>query len=254
MTDMIEDQALKFSSDEDKGKGGKKTKGGKKVTARSRKGRKKTTGKTGMTHASTFKDFQLKEELLRSLGEAGFENPSDVQCEGIPYIIFGEDLLCQAKSGMGKTAVFVLGVLHSMEIPGKPFQCIVLANTRELAFQISKEFERLGKFIEGLKIATIYGGVNEEAQILQLENNPPHVVIGTPGRTLSLVKKEKIVLNKLKFFILDECDKILEKYDMRNEVQKIFIKTNHKKQVLMFTATLNDKIKQIAKKFMKEVS
>ena len=73
----------------------------------------------------------------------------------------------------------------------------------------------MGKFINGLKIATIYGGVNEKAQILQLENNPPHIVVGTPGRTLSLVNRKYIKLDKLKFFILDECDKILEKFDMR---------------------------------------
>lgn len=89
---------------------------------------------------------------MRSIAEAGFENPSEVQCEGIPYITYGNDLLCQAKSGMGKTAVFVLGVLHSLDVPGDPFQALVLCHTRELAFQISREFERLGKFIEGLKI------------------------------------------------------------------------------------------------------
>ena len=71
---------------------------------------------------------------MRSLGEAGFENPSEVQAEGIPYIIYGDDLLCQAKSGMGKTAVFVLGVLHALEIPGKPFQALIICHTRELAF------------------------------------------------------------------------------------------------------------------------
>ena len=77
--------------------------------------------------------------------------------------MFGEDLLCQAKSGMGKTAVFVLGVLHVIQVPGDAIQAIVLCNTRELAHQITKEFERLGKFIEGLKIATVYGGINESA-------------------------------------------------------------------------------------------
>ena len=115
------------------------------------------------SHASTFKDFHLKEELLRGTGEAGFENPSEVQALGIPFITFGEDLLCQAKSGMGKTAVFVLGILDQIKIPGDPLQALVLCNTRELAHQIAKEFDRLGKFLDGLKIMTIYGGVNEQA-------------------------------------------------------------------------------------------
>ena len=137
-----------------------------------------------------------------------------VQCEGIPYILYGDDLLCQAKSGMGKTAVFVLGVLHSLTLPGDPFQCLVICNTRELAFQICREFERLGKYMEGLRTQVVYGGVNIEAQILQIENNPPHIVIGTPGRTADLVKREKIKLQKLRFFVIDECDKVLEEYGM----------------------------------------
>lgn len=119
---------------------------------------------------------------------------------------------------MGKTAVFVLGVLHSLKVPGEPFQAIILCHARELAFQISREFERLGKFIEGLSIAKIYGGVNEDAQILQLTNNPPHVIVGTPGRTEALIKKGKIKVDNLKFFIIDECDKVLEKFDMRQQV------------------------------------
>ena len=124
---------------------------------------------------------------------------------------------------MGKTAVFVLGVLQALQIPGDSFQALVLCHTRELAHQISKEFERLGKFIEGLKIATIYGGVNEKAQILQLENAPPHIVVGTPGRVKALVQKKKINLKNLKFFILDECDKCLNEHDMRSTIQSIFV-------------------------------
>lgn len=154
---------------------------------------------------------------------------------------------------MGKTAVFVLGVLHSLKVPGDPFQCLVLTHTRELAFQISKEFERMGKFIQGLKIATVYGGVNPEAQLLQIENNPPHIVIGTPGRTLDFLRKEVIKLDNLSYFILDECDKILENMDMREDIQEIFLKTKPKKQVLMFTATLSEKMREVALKFMKEV-
>ena len=125
-------------------------------------------------------------------------------------ILYNDDLLCQAKSGTGKTAVFVLSVLQLIKVPGDPFQCLVLAPTRELAFQISKEFERMGKYITGLKTATFYGGVNVEENQLRIEANPPHVVIGTPGRMLELVNKGIIKLDVLNHFILDECDKILE--------------------------------------------
>jgi ATP-dependent RNA helicase UAP56/SUB2 len=154
---------------------------------------------------------------------------------------------------MGKTAVFVLGVLHSLKVPGAPFQCLVICHTRELAIQITKEFERMGKYLTGLKLATLYGGVNPEAQSLQIESNPPHVVIGTPGRTLDFVKKGIIKLENLTHFVIDECDNVLEKMDMRGDVQEIFLKTKPKKQVMMFTATLNEKMKEVALKFMKDV-
>ncbi len=121
------EDVLDYSSDPET-----KTAGQKKPAVRGNRTQKTATAST--THASTFKDFHLKEELIRATGEAGFENPSEVQCEGIPYIIYGEDLICQAKSGMGKTAVFTLGVLHSIQIPGEPFQAIVLCHTRELAY------------------------------------------------------------------------------------------------------------------------
>jgi ATP-dependent RNA helicase UAP56/SUB2 len=133
-----------------------------------------------------------------------------VQQEGIPYILYGDDMLCQAKSGMGKTAVFVLGVLHSIKVPGDPLQCVVLCHTRELALQISKEFERMGKYLNGLKIQTILGGVAIDVQKLKIEATPPHIIIGTPGRTLDLINKEIIKLDNVNYFILDECDKILE--------------------------------------------
>lgn len=154
---------------------------------------------------------------------------------------------------MGKTAVFVLGVLHNIKIPGDPFQILVLCHTRELAFQISKEFERMGKYINGLKTATLYGGVNIEAQQLMLESAAPQIIIGTPGRTLDFVKRGILKLDKLKHFIVDECDKVLESLDMRADVQQIFLQTPPKKQMMMFTATLSEKMKEICIKFLKEV-
>lgn len=241
-----------FSSDDEKGT--------KKGTSKRRQ-QKPASGsvitdqkaKTSAIHGSSFKDFQLRPELLRAIGEAGFEQPSEVQQEGIPYILYGDDLLCQAKSGMGKTAVFVLGVLHSIKVPGNSVQCIVICHTRELAFQVSKEFERMGKHINGLKVATIYGGVPHSAQQLTLETAEPQVVVGTPGRTLDFIKKGILKLENLRYFIVDECDKVLEALDMRGDLQSIFLKTPAKKQTMMFTATLNEKIKEVALKFMKEV-
>ena len=253
---MSERKELVFSSDEEPDKAKATTNQKTSGQAKSEKPGKvdpKNT-KSLNVRSTGFKEFLLRPELIKSIGDAGFEHPSEIQQEAIPVAVYGKDLICQANSGMGKTAVFVLSVLHQLDAEAKPFQCLVLCHTRELAHQISREFERLGKYIVNLKIQSIYGGVSIDKQILKLETNPPHIVIGTPGRTLHLVKEKKIPLDGLRFFIIDECDRVLEHSDMRQTVQEIFIKTKPKKQVCMFTATLNGKTKETCMKFLKKVS
>lgn len=252
---MSERKELVFSSDEEPQKKGVTTtqKGSGKATAE-KPGKVEPKNTKSLNVRSTgFKEFLLRPELEKGIGDAGFEHPSEIQQEAIPVAVFGKDLICQANSGMGKTAVFVLSVLHQLDVEASPFQALVLCHTRELAHQISREFERLGKYIVGLKIQSIYGGVNIDKQIFKLEANPPHIVIGTPGRTLHLVKDKKLPLDGLRFFIIDECDRVLEQFDMRQTVQEIFIKTKPKKQVCMFTATLNGKTKETCMKFLKKV-
>jgi len=100
----------------------------------------------------------LKPELQRSIQEAGFEHPSEVQQEAIPKAINGNDILCQAKSGMGKTAVFVASILHRVNKNPEPVSGLVLCHARELAFQIYKEFNRLGKYMTDVKTRVMYGG------------------------------------------------------------------------------------------------
>jgi len=152
---------------------------------------------------------------------------------------------------MGKTAVFVLSILHQIDFDGDKPQCLVLCHTRELAFQITKEFERLGKYFLAMKTETLYGGVSVQAQRERLSQDPPHVVVGTPGRVLDLAKSGHLKLDKLKYFVLDECDKMLEQPDMREDVQDIFVKTKHNKQVCMFSATMTEESRNICKKFMR---
>jgi len=123
----------------------------------------------------------------------------------------GIDVLCQAKAGMGKTAVFVLTTLNRMEqIEEKDkISCLVLANTRELAYQISKEFERFSQNLQ-YKTQTIIGGENINDQIEKLKNDKPNIVVGTPGRVLGLIKKNILDTSSVKVFIIDECDKMLQ--------------------------------------------
>lgn len=205
-------------------------------------------------HSSGFRDFLLKPELLRAIVDCGFEHPSEVQHECIPQAILSMDVLCQAKSGMGKTAVFVLATLQQLEPVDGQVSVLVLAHTRELAFQISKEYERFSKYMNNVKIAVFFGGLPIKKDEEVLKKNCPHIVVGTPGRILALTKNSKtLVLKHVKHFILDECDKMLNELDMRRDVQEIFRMTPHEKQVMMFSATLSKEIRPVCKKFMQDV-
>jgi len=201
-------------------------------------------------HLSSFREFLLKPELLRAIGDCGFEHPSEVQHEALPQGIMGTDVLCQAKSGMGKTAVFVLTVLQQLEPVDGEVACIVLCHTRELAFQICHEFDRFKKYLPSVKSAVFYGGIPVQANRDTLKNDPPHIVIGTPGRLLQLAEEKALKLNKVKHFVIDECDKVLESVDMRTDIQKIFQMCPRDKQVEMFSATLSDQMRSLSKKFM----
>jgi len=203
-------------------------------------------------HSSGFRDFLLKPEILRAIVDCGFEHPSEVQHECIPQAVLGMDILCQAKSGMGKTAVFVLATLQQIEPVDGQVSVLVMCHTRELAFQISKEYERFSKFLPSVKVGVFFGGLAIAKDEQVLKNNCPHIVVGTPGRILALIRSKKLPLKNLKHFVLDECDKMLEQLDMRRDVQEIFRATPHEKQVMMFSATLSKDIRPVCKKFMQD--
>ncbi|KAE8682687.1 DEAD-box ATP-dependent RNA helicase 15 [Hibiscus syriacus] len=236
-------------------------------------------GKKGYVgiHSSGFRDFLLKPELLRAIVDSGFEHPSEgkpttllpflyllalytipylkswlIQHECIPQAILGMDVICQAKSGMGKTAVFVLSSLQQIEPSPGQVIALVLCHTRELAYQICHEFERFSTYLPDIKVSVFYGGVNIKVHKDLLKNECPHIVVGTPGRILALTRDKDLSLKNVRHFILDECDKMLESLDMRRDVQAIFKMTPHDKQVMMFSATLSKEIRPVCKKFMQD--
>jgi len=206
--------------------------------------------------ACSFRDMLLKPELQRSIGDAGFEHPSEVQQNAIPFAMVGNDMIVQAKSGMGKTAVFVIATLQQIE-PDKenPFvDTLVLCHARELAYQISAEFERFSKYLPDVRIGVVYGGIpfTEHQKMIENKDTKPSVLIGTPGRVLHLLNDGVLKLDRLKRFILDECDNLLEGgLDMRRQIQEIFKKTPHEKQVMMFSATIGKEAQELCRKFAK---
>jgi superfamily II DNA/RNA helicase len=216
------------------------------------KSAKEVKGMYVSIHTTGFRDLLLKPELLRAITDCGFEHPSEVQHECIPQAILGMDVICQAKSGMGKTAVFVLATLQQLEVTEGQVSVLVMCHTRELAFQIAREYERFSKYMNTIKTSVFFGGVPIAKDKETLKSNCPHIVVGTPGRINALVRDKALNLKNIKHFILDECDNMLEKLDMRKDVQEIFKSTPHQKQVMMFSATLDNTIRAVCKKFMQD--
>jgi len=205
--------------------------------------------------ACSFRDMLLKAELQRAIGDAGFEHPSEVQQNAIPFAMVGQDMIVQAKSGMGKTAVFVIATLQQIEVDADApaVDTLVLCHARELAYQIHREFERFSKYLPNIKARVVYGGVNFNEHKKMIEEDCPHILIGTPGRVLHLLNENVLKLESLKRFILDECDDILENgLNMRRQVQEIFKKTPHEKQVMMFSATISESARAICRKLSRK--
>merc|ERR1711975_38161 len=134
----------------------------------------------------------------------------------------------------------------------KAVKTLVICHTRELAYQIKHEFDRFAKFFADVKTAVVYGGIPIAKDKEMLKSDCPHILIGTPGRVLALCRDKDLKLEKLTQFVLDECDKCLDKLDMRKDVQQIFMETPKKKQVMMFSATMTKETRELCKKFMQD--
>merc|ERR1719377_437704 len=153
---------------------------------------------------------------------------------------------------MGKTAVFVLACLQQLDFSEKCVKVLVICHTRELAYQIKHEFDRFSKYFTEAKTGVVYGGTPISKDREMLKDACPHVLIGTPGRLLGLLRNKDLKLDKLTQFVVDECDKCLDKLDMRKDIQQIFMETPKKKQVMMFSATMTTETRDLCKKFMQD--
>ncbi len=192
----------------------------------------------------TFKDFNLKPELLRRLEEIGFEKPSPIQEKAIPVILEGRDVVAQAQTGTGKTAAFGLPILSKMK---KGEKALVITPTRELAIQVSEEIFRFGKYL-GTHTATVYGGSSYARQIKHIENS--EFIVATPGRLLDLLKSGRIDIAP-NYVILDEADEMLD-MGFLDDIKEIFKFVPSDRQTLLFSATMPEPIKNLAKTILKD--
>jgi ATP-dependent RNA helicase DeaD len=194
-----------------------------------------------------FKAFGLKDEILKGLEAVYFKEPTPIQKKTIPLALEGKDLIGQAQTGTGKTAAFVLPMLQKINPAKKDIQGLIMTPTRELAIQIHKDIEELSQFLD-VKAVCLHGGRNIETQINKLEGDV-HIVVGTPGRILDHLSRETLHFGRIELLVLDEADKMLE-MGFQEDVETIIAQTGRKKQTLLFSATMPDRVKQLAHRFM----
>ncbi|MDX8341638.1 DEAD/DEAH box helicase [Draconibacterium sp. IB214405] len=198
---------------------------------------------------SLFETMGLKAEILGAIQELGFENPTPVQEKTIPFLLESDqDMVALAQTGTGKTAAFGLPIVQQFDSSVKVPQALILSPTRELALQIAKDLENFSKNINGAKIATLYGGSDIRQQIKALESGA-QIVVGTPGRTLDLIKRNKLRVHDIQWVVLDEADEMLS-MGFKDDLDAILKDTPVEKQTLLFSATMPKEIVRIANTYM----
>jgi len=192
-----------------------------------------------------FKDINLSNELSSAIDKFGFEEATQIQAESIPHIMKGKDVIGESATGSGKTLAFGCGIVEHA-VPGKGVQALVLTPTRELAEQVKKVLVQLSS-TKRLRVTSIYGGVSIGPQIDDLER--ADVVVATPGRLLDHMQRRTINMSNLKVLVLDEADRM---FDMGfiEDVEKIISQCPKKRQALFFSATISQKINDLANRHM----
>lgn len=199
----------------------------------------------------TFVETGLREDILAGVKALGFEKPTEVQALAIPNILESDrDLIALAQTGTGKTAAFGLPIIHKVNSKSKAVQAIILSPTRELAIQIVNDMKAFGKEVKGLHITAVYGGASIVTQIRELKRGC-QIVVGTPGRTLDLIRRRELNLSEVEFLVLDEADEMLN-MGFQKDLDAIFAETPQEKQSLLFSATMPKEIMRISKKYMDE--
>ena len=202
-----------------------------------------------------FDELELNNSVLDALYDMRFEKCTPVQEKCIPEILNGNDVLGVAQTGTGKTAAYLLPILSKLDdgnYPDKAINCLIMSPTRELAQQIDQAMQGFGYYLNGVSSVAVYGGndgnrYDQELKSLQLGAD---VVIATPGRLISHISLGNVDLSKVSFFILDEADRMLD-MGFSDDILKIAKKLPQSCQTIMFSATMPDKIEELAKTLLK---
>ena len=199
----------------------------------------------------TFDKLGIKDHLVQGLKKQGVHTPTGIQEKAIPPALENKDIIGQSQTGSGKTLAYLLPIFNRVDADKREMQAIVLAPTHELVLQIDKQAKLLSENAEArVRSTIIIGNVNVERQIDKLKEKP-HLIIGTPGRILELIKKKKISAHTIKTIVIDEADRLLDQSNL--SVVKDIIKTTLRdRQLMAFSATINETTQNTAKELMKE--
>lgn len=203
-----------------------------------------------------FKNLRLIEPILKALEEEGYETPTQIQQKSIPPILDRRDILGCAQTGTGKTAAFTIPILQLMDEHRstqskrvRTIDCLILTPTRELAIQIGESIAAYGRHLS-IKHHVIFGGVSQHSQVNAIRNGVD-ILVATPGRLLDLMQQGHISLANIKFFVLDEADRMLD-MGFIHDVKKVIAKLPAKRQSLFFSATMPTEIKQLSDVLLKD--
>ena len=193
-----------------------------------------------------FKELNLSEGMQKTLADLGYTEATPIQEQAIPPALEGRDIIGQAQTGTGKTAGFSIPIIETIEA-NSTLQTLILVPTRELALQVSEAFTQMSKH-SGIRVATVFGGASIEQQIRNLRQGF-EVVVGTPGRVIDLMKRKVMKMNNIKFLVLDEVDEMLS-MGFVEDIEHVVGQITQEHQTLFFSATMNNKIQNVAQKFL----
>ncbi|MGB9741019.1 MAG: DEAD/DEAH box helicase [Candidatus Bathyarchaeia archaeon] len=195
-----------------------------------------------------FKDLPLSDEVMNGIEELGFDDLFPIQAQAIIPLLDGKDVIGQAQTGTGKTAAFGIPLIENVDFRSRNVQGLVLEPTRELAVQVAEHVSRIGRYTP-LKVLPIYGGEPIQKQVDMLKRGV-HVVVGTPGRIIDHIKRGTLDLSMVKAVVLDEADRMLD-MGFIDDIEYILSKVPANRQTSLFSATIDQNVMRICKKYMK---
>jgi ATP-dependent RNA helicase DeaD len=198
---------------------------------------------------ASFRELDLKPEILKGIDALGFEQTTPIQALTVPLLMSGVDVIAQAQTGTGKTAAFAIPIMERVDPASRAVQALVLTPTRELALQVAEACYALGRY-RGVNVLPIYGGQDYQHQLRGLRAGV-QLVVGTPGRVLDHIRRGTLKLENIRIVVLDEADEMLD-MGFSEDIAAILDKTPKERQTALFSATVPARIQSLARRYMRD--